>query len=82
MHDPNQRNPINTPEYKAFVGRLVNARKRAGLKQSEAAARMGVHQVFVSKCERAERRVDIIEASLFAKAYGVTLDYLAGMEEQ
>ena len=40
---------------------LVRARHARGLRQSDVAARLGVHQPFVSKYERGERRLDVIE---------------------
>ena len=40
---------------------LVAARRANGLKQSEVAARLQVPQSFVSKYERGERRLDVIE---------------------
>lgn len=69
---------IHSAEYQAFLKRLIAARKSAGLKQWEVAALIGQNQVFVSKCERGERQVDIIEAAKFARVYHVGLDYLAG----
>ncbi len=40
---------------------LIKARRANGLKQSEVAARLQVPQSFVSKYERGERRLDVIE---------------------
>lgn len=45
------------------------------MSQVEAAARLGVPQSFVSKCESGERRVDIIELKVFANTYGKDLGY-------
>jgi len=40
---------------------LSDARKASGLSQTELAERLGRVQTFVSKYERGERRLDIIE---------------------
>lgn len=40
---------------------LVSTRKTAGLSQTALAAKMGRLQTFVSKYERGERRLDVVE---------------------
>jgi transcriptional regulator with XRE-family HTH domain len=40
---------------------FIQARKRAGLTQVELAERLGRPQSFVSKYERGERKLDVIE---------------------
>jgi transcriptional regulator with XRE-family HTH domain len=47
---------------------LVAARKNAGLKQSELAARLGKPQSYVSKIEAGERRLDVIEFVDYVRA--------------
>lgn len=63
--------PRKRSEYVAFQRRLREARKRAGLTQVQAAARMGWPQSYVSKCESGERRVDAVELKHLARVYGV-----------
>ena len=48
-------------------------RKDARLTQEELARRLGQTQSFVSKCERGERRLDIVEVREFCKAFGISL---------
>jgi len=48
-------------EYEIFLGKLVSARKEAGLTQEELARRVRRTQSWVSKVERGERRIDVIE---------------------
>ena len=49
---------------------LVEARKAAGMKQVELAKALGRSQSFVSNYERGERRVDVPEFILVARALG------------
>lgn len=59
--------------YKILGRRLQAARIAAGLTQEQAANRMGYPQTFISKCERAYRRVDVIELEEFATTYNVPI---------
>jgi transcriptional regulator with XRE-family HTH domain len=64
-------------EYRSFIERLKAARVDAGLTQVQAAAKLGVAQSFISKCESGERRVDVIELQMFTQIYGKHLqDFL------
>jgi transcriptional regulator with XRE-family HTH domain len=53
-----------------LVQALVVARKDAGLKQTEVALRLQKPQSFVSKYERGERRLDVLEFGAIAEALG------------
>lgn len=55
--------------------KLRSARKQAGMTQVEAAKRLGKKQAFIWKCETGERRVDFVEAVLFAELYGKKITY-------
>lgn len=68
---------IYTKDYEAFLDCFRAVRRRAGLTQEELAERVGETQSFVSKCERGERRIDVIELQVFCKAMGVTLEQFA-----
>ena len=63
---------LQNDRYRAFVERLVEARKEAGLSQEQAAEAMGRPQYFVSRCETGERRVDAVEFLDFCMAYGLS----------
>ena len=54
--------------YAVFLRQLREAREEAGLTQETLAKRLGKTQSFVSKCERGERRLDIVEVRAFCKA--------------
>jgi transcriptional regulator with XRE-family HTH domain len=65
---------IFSENYLVFLKHLREARRQAGLTQEEVARRLGHNQSFVSKCERGERRVDVIELQYFCKAIGVSFE--------
>jgi transcriptional regulator with XRE-family HTH domain len=62
---------IHSRSQKVYLRLLRDARKRAGVTQAELAVRLQATQSFVSKCERGERRIDIIELRRFCQAIGV-----------
>ena len=63
---------IYSRDYRLFLQLLKTTRRDAGLNQEQIAARLGKTQTFVSKCERGERRVDIVEVRAFCKAIGTS----------
>jgi transcriptional regulator with XRE-family HTH domain len=62
---------IFSTEYGEFVRRLRIARKRAKVTQAQLASLLGASQSFVSKYERGERRIDVIELGHICAALGV-----------
>jgi transcriptional regulator with XRE-family HTH domain len=56
---------IHTAEYRVFLDLLRQVRLEAGLTQDELAERLGVTQGFVSKSERGDRRIDVLELARF-----------------
>ncbi len=64
---------IYTQEYEVVLRLLREARTQAGLTQTVLAERIGETQTFVSKVERGDRRLDIIEIRVFCQALGLTL---------
>lgn len=61
---------VFTKEYEALVRTLIEERKRRGLKQADIANRLGRPQSFVSKYERGERRLDVVEFIYIARIVG------------
>lgn len=61
---------IFTQRHQAFIAFIASTRKAAGVTQAELAARLGKPQSFVSKVERGERRLDVIEFCQVAEALG------------
>ena len=64
---------IHSPEYAIFLRLLRQIRERQEVTQEQLAERWGVTQSFISKCERGERRIDIVELRAFCKAMGIAL---------
>lgn len=72
---------ICTKEYAIFLSNLRLARKAAGLTQEQMAKRLHQTQSFVSKCERGERRIDVVELRSFCQAIGISLtDFVQNLE--
>lgn len=66
---------IHSSEYKTVIKKLREAREAAGLTQAEAAEKLGKPQSYISKIERGERRLDIVETLEIFKHYGVNLNF-------
>lgn len=62
---------VFTGDYEGFRLLLIEARNSAGLTQIDLAQKLGRPQSFVSKYERGERRLDVIEFLEVAKAIGI-----------
>lgn len=72
---------IFTKKYTIFLSQLRAVRTAAGLTQEQVAERLGQTQSFVSKCERGERRLDIVELRAFCQAIGISLtDFISQLE--
>lgn len=61
---------LQDPAYRALVSHLVALRKDAGITQSALADRLAKPQSWVSKSERFERRIDVLEFALIVEALG------------
>ena len=62
---------VFTEDYEGFRLLLVEARNSAGLTQIDLARKLARPQSFVSKYERGERRLDVIEFLAVASAIGI-----------
>jgi len=62
---------IRTARYSAFLELIIAARKQAGLTQQQLAERLKKPQSYVSKYERGERRLDIVEFLELTNLLGV-----------
>jgi len=68
---------IHSANYLVFLKMLKKARQDAGFTQSELARKIHETQTFVSKCERGERRIDVVELRTFCRAFGMNLTTFA-----
>ena len=62
---------VFSEQYERFKQLLIEARKKAGLTQVELAERLSRPQSYVSKYERGERRLDVIEFLNVAEEIGI-----------
>lgn len=62
---------IFNSRYETFRKELVAAREVSGLTQTQLAAKLSRPQSFVSKYERGERRLDVIEFLEVAEILGI-----------
>lgn len=63
-------------DYQIFLALLREAREHARLTQVELAARLDTAQTSISKFERGERRIDLIEMIEISEAIGVSPEVL------
>ena len=59
---------LHTEEWRQFLQRLIDARVAAGVSQIELGQRLGRTQSFISKVERGERSLDVLEFCQWARA--------------
>ncbi|WP_412479662.1 helix-turn-helix domain-containing protein [Azonexus sp. IMCC34839] len=67
---------IYSREYNLFLDLLRRNRQQTGLTQEDIASILGVTQSFVSKCERGERRLDVVEVRTWCRALGIPIQKL------
>ena len=66
-----------------FLRELRAARRRGGLTQVDLAEKIGETQSFISKCERGERRIDVVELRSFCRAFGASLSaFIQGLDRK
>lgn len=66
-----QRGWVVSPDYRAVIDALKDARTQAGISQRELARRLGKPPSFVNKIEQLERRLDILEFIAIAHALSI-----------
>ena len=59
-------------QYQALLDLLRSWRQAAGLTQSQVGERLGNTQTFISKVERGERRLDVVEFTEWCDALGLS----------
>ncbi len=61
-------------DYALLIEMLRSQRIALGISQVDLAARLRVNQAYISKSERGERRLDVIEWIVFCEAMDVAAD--------
>ncbi len=73
---------LHEAPYRVLLERLRAARRSADITQDELAKRLGTDQSFVSKYERGERRLDVVELRAICLALELELlPFLADFEQ-
>lgn len=68
---------VFTSEYETFLKLLRAAREKAGITQVQVAQKLELTQSAVSKIERGERRLDVVELRRWCQAIGISLSKFA-----
>lgn len=63
---------IYNSKYQALVQELTKERIRLNISQGELATQVGLNQSDISKIEKFERRLDVLEFSLILEALRIT----------
>lgn len=62
---------IYSSDYELFLRMLKHAREEAGVTQAVLAKRLGITQSALSKCERGELRLDVVQSRDWCRALKV-----------
>lgn len=62
---------IRSSGHEALRQALIAARKKAGLTQADLAKKLKCHQSMVARLESGERRIDVVELVVIARALGL-----------
>ena len=82
-YDERNGKSIHSARYAIFLKVLREQRLQAGLTQVQLARRLRETQTFVSKCERGERRIDVVELKTFCSAFKIPLkQFVARLERE
>lgn len=67
---------VVSPDYRAVIAAITDARTTSGVSQRELARRLSKPPSFVNKIELLERRLDVLEFIAIAEALGMTAPVL------
>jgi len=77
------RKSVDTRDYATFLDLLIEVRRRAGLTQVQLGQQLPFEQPAISKIERGERRIDVIELKMICDQLGIPLhDFIAELEDR
>lgn len=70
---------LHSDRYQALLSALIRARHDAGITQFELAQKLGKPQSYVSKVERGERRLDVLEFADVAANLGLSREDMVAL---
>ena len=74
---------IYSREYAVVLRLLREAREKAGMTQTILAKKLGLTQSFVSKIEKGDRRLDIVQLRTLCQTFGIKLlEFVRLLEEK
>lgn len=73
---------IRSSGHEALREALIAARKAAGMTQADLAKKLKCHQSFVARIESGDRRIDVIEMIVLARAIGTDTARLPTIAEE
>jgi ribosome-binding protein aMBF1 (putative translation factor) len=80
---PDMEKSVFTPEYRVLLRLFREMREAANLTQVQLAEKLGQSQSFVSKCERGERRLDVVQLRTVCRLLGTSLaEFVAEFERR
>src|SRR5579883_773279 len=65
--------PLERDLHAAIAGRLLSLRKGKGMRMKDAAAALGISKSQISRIERGQQGVSVVELMRFAHLYGVNV---------
>jgi transcriptional regulator with XRE-family HTH domain len=71
---------IFTESHKYLVNQLIKARKKARLRQQDAARKLGKTQSYISKIESGQRRIDTVQLKELACVYKKKIRFFIKLE--
>lgn len=82
MAEPRSKT-IHDKSYQVLVDCLRKARQDAGVTQTDLASLLDIDQSYISRYERSERRLDVIELRAICQALGLDLlEFIASFEKE
>lgn len=65
---------IHSKGQEALCQALIDERKAAGLSQADLAKKLRCHQSMIARIESGQRRIDVVELIVIARALGVRVE--------
>ena len=71
------RKSTHTRDYAAFLKLLIEARHKVGMTQAQLGGKLPFGQPGISKIERGERSVDVVELRMICRELGIRFEDFA-----